>query len=195
MSTSTTKPIAPSDALLRPKPSKKKSTGARRPNQKSSTKKSAAPGSALDNTTANLVLDCVDDEELINQMLEGVPSEPPPTLYATPDAQPSTSEVASTHSSASHGGLSQKMVQLKEEVKEVAHHLASSISPNALGPMKRRNRQKDRLARRQAAEEAVREDARQETRDLGPDADERKKESEAIESACEALGVRTVEVS
>ncbi|KAG0145415.1 hypothetical protein CROQUDRAFT_658725 [Cronartium quercuum f. sp. fusiforme G11] len=185
MSLSATNSINPSDVLYRPKPSKKKLTRARKPNKKPKAGKQQPIGELQ----SNEALESVDDEDLIDRLLGGVEVGDEAT-----DTQPLKSAVDSTDSNT---GLTQKIEHLKEDVKEVAHTIATTIAHpmTAPGTKQHRNRQKDRLARRQAAEETVRENARLEAESLGPNANERKKESEAMEDAFQALGLRMVEMN
>ncbi|EGG06117.1 uncharacterized protein MELLADRAFT_116630 [Melampsora larici-populina 98AG31] len=167
------------DILSRPKPTKKKSKS----------NKQHKPTIKKTNPISELSIDpepTIEDDELLNQLLDKIELEQVQTTIEL-----SASESKSNHPNSSHHGLTNKILDLKDEVEKVAHSIASTITE----PAKRRNRHKDRLARRNANEEAIRDQARLEIDGLGPDGDERKKEIDAIESVCQTLGLKMVEMN
>ncbi|KAH9817469.1 hypothetical protein DFH28DRAFT_1081161 [Melampsora americana] len=167
------------EILSRPKPNKKKSKSNKQTKPTIKPKPNPIPTFSIESESR------IEDEELINQLLDNLESEQIKTTLEL-----STNESKSIHSTSSHHGLTHKILDLKDEVKEVAQTIASTFTTE---PTKRRNRHKDRLARRIEKDEALREKARIEILGLGTDGDERKKEMDEIESVCQTLGLKMVE--
>ncbi|KNZ47648.1 hypothetical protein VP01_625g8 [Puccinia sorghi] len=144
----------------------------------------------------------MDNDELLDQLLTQTTnelslssSEPTTPLGKQHEHQPVAAN-GNTHPSRS-STISQKLHNLGEDIKEVAHAVSSSISPSSPGklaiPKRKPHRHKLKIANRQAAQLQAQLDAQLES-SLNPVVDHRKLEAEALLRICSLLNLQIFEI-